>query len=156
MARTSLWPTPPNTRRATTATKMTAPQQQADLFREGRIDLGVRAYKLGQVTSLRGVERAYDVSRKTVKRRASGIQPRRGTPALNRRLTLIQEESLKQWILSMDQRGMPPRIATVRQMASILAAQHARPATPVGACWVSRFINRHEDLKSKYNRKYDY
>ena len=51
---------------------------------------------------------------------------------------------------------MPPRITTVRQMASILAAQHARPATPVGACWVSRFINRHEDLKSKYNCKYDY
>jgi hypothetical protein len=61
------------------------------------------------------------VSRKTVKRRVSGITPQRGSAALNRRLTLIQEESLKQWILSIDQCGMPPRIATVRQMAGILA-----------------------------------
>jgi len=74
MARTSLWPTPPKrATRYSTATQMTAPQQQVDLFREGRIDLGVQAYKLGQLISLRGVERAYDVSRKTVKRRVSGI-----------------------------------------------------------------------------------
>jgi len=41
----------------------------------------------------------------------------RGSAAPNRRLTPIQEESLKQWVLLMDQRGMPPRIAT-----SILAS----------------------------------
>ena len=27
---------------------------------------------------------------------------------------------------------------------------------PVGENWVRRFINRHESIKSKYNRKYDY
>ena len=100
---------------------MAAPQQQEVLFREGRVDLGVQGYKLGQITSLRGVERAYNVSRKTAKRSVSGIRPQRGSAAPNRRLTPIQEESLKQWILSMDRCGMSPRIATVRQMASILA-----------------------------------
>ena len=101
---------------------MATPQQQEALFREGRIDLGVQAYKLGQITTLRGVERIYDVSRKTVKRRVSGIILKRGSAAPNRRLTLVQEESLKQWILLMDYCGMPPRIATVRQMANILVA----------------------------------
>ena len=78
------------------------------------------------------------MSRKTVKRRVSGIIPKRGSAALNRRLTLVQEESLKQWILSMDQRGMPPRIATVRQMANILVAQHTRSTAlkPIGQNWV--------------------
>ena len=38
------------------------------------------------------------------KRRVSGITPQRGS-----------------WILSIDQCGMPPRIATIQQMASILA-----------------------------------
>jgi len=66
---------------------MAAPQQQEALFREGRVDLGVQAYKLGQITSLRGVERAYNVSRKTVKRRVSGIRPQRGSTASNCRLT---------------------------------------------------------------------
>ena len=81
---------------------MAAPQQQEAHFREGRVDLGVQAYKLGQITSLRGVKRAYNVSRKTVKRRVNSTRPQRGSAALNRRLTLIQEESLKQWILLMD------------------------------------------------------
>ena len=81
---------------------MAAPQQQEALFREGRVDLGVQGYKLSQITSLRGVERAYYVFRKTVKRRVSGIRPQRGSAAPNRRLTLIQEASLKQWILPMD------------------------------------------------------
>ena len=74
---------------------MAVPQQQEALFREGRVDLGVQAYKLGQITSLRSVERVYNVSRKTVKQRASGIRPQRGSTAPNRRLTPIQKESLK-------------------------------------------------------------
>src|ERR1700742_1886597 len=58
----------------------------------------------------------------------------------------------------MGQRGMPPKIATVRQMASILATQGTEQIDPItaGQNWVRNFINRHNDLKSKYNRKYDY
>ena len=58
----------------------------------------------------------------------------------------------------MDQRGMPPRIATVRQMANILVAQHAGPAIlkPIGQYWVQNYIKRHNDLKSQYNYKYNY
>jgi hypothetical protein len=55
----------------------------------------------------------------------------------------------------MDKRGMPPRIATVREMATLLVAQHEKPAY-VGQIWVRNFIRRHNTLKSKYNRKYDY
>ena len=58
----------------------------------------------------------------------------------------------------MDQRGMPPRITTVRQMASLLAAQYTGSATLqlVGEKWAYNFIKHHNDLQSKYNRKYDY
>jgi hypothetical protein len=74
------------------------------------------------------------VPQSTAQRRKEGITPQRGSIALNRCLIPVQEESLKQWILSIDQRGMPPRIAIVRQMASILATQRARSATikPIG------------------------
>lgn len=40
-------------------------------------------------------------------------------------------------------------------MACLLVAQHEKP-TNVGQLWVRNFINRHDTLKSKYNRKYDY
>ena len=81
---------------------MAAPQQQEDFFQEGRVQLGARAYKLGQITTLRGIERTYDVPRNTVKRRISGIKSKRDSIPKNQLLTPIQEEALKQWILSMD------------------------------------------------------
>ena len=58
----------------------------------------------------------------------------------------------------MDQRGILPRIATVRQMASLLAAQYTGSATLqlVSEKWAYNFIKRHNNLQSKYNRKYDY
>jgi len=60
----------------------------------------------------------------------------------------------------MDTRGMPPTKILVQQMAEILLAervQNASVARPeVGKQWVYRFITRHPELKSQYNRKYDY
>ena len=101
---------------------MSTPQQQEALFQEGRLILAVQAYKQGQFPGLLTATKAYDVPRSTAQLRVKGIQPKRGSIALNCRLTPVQEESLKQWILSMGQRGMPPRIATVWQMADILVA----------------------------------
>jgi hypothetical protein len=49
------------------------------------------------------------------------------------------------------------RIAIVRQMASVLAAQRAGPTIqPIGERWVYNFVKRNDDLQSKFNRKYDY
>jgi len=94
------------------------------------------------------------VPRTTARRRIAGITLKRGSIAPNRRLTPAQEETLKQRILLIDQRGMPPRNSAVRQMASLLATQ--RGLQPVGEQWVYNFIKRHDDLQSKWNRKYDY
>jgi len=98
------------------------------------MDLAINAYKHGQFTSFRAATSTYDVPRSTAQLRVKGIKPKRNSIAPNRRLTPVQEESLKQWILSSDRRGMPPQIETVRQMASILATQRARSATiqPIG------------------------
>ena len=134
------------------------PQQQEALYREGRIALAVHAHKQDKSTSLRKITSMYDVPRSTARLRVKGIKPKRDSIAPNRRLTPAQEESLKQWILSMDQRGMPPRVATVRQMAGILAAQRAGSTTiqPIGKNWAQTFLKRHDELQSKWNRKYDY
>jgi hypothetical protein len=134
---------------------MPTPQQQDALFKEGRIALALKAHKQDKTTSFRALVSTYDVPRSTAQRHVKGINSRRDSIANGRRLTPAQEESLKQWILSMDQRGMPPRIATVQQMASLLAMQ-LPGARPVGKNWVQGFLKRHNDLQSKWNRKYDY
>jgi hypothetical protein len=133
---------------------MAAPQQENSLFNEGGLIVALNVHKQDQLPSFRAATSTNDVPRSTAQRRDKGTAPRRGSIAPNRRLTPAQEETLKQWILSMDQRGMPPRTSTVRQMASLLAAQGG--SRPVGERWVYDFIKRHDDLQSKWNRKYDY
>jgi len=58
----------------------------------------------------------------------------------------------------MDQHSIPPRIATVQEMAGILATQRAGPATikPIGRNWVWTFIKHYDNLQSKFNYKYNY
>ena len=120
---------------------MAALQRQDTLYQEGRLDLAYQAYKQGDFQTHTAAAKAYDVPPKKLKRRLAGIQPRLGSIAKNRLLTLTEEETLLQWILSMDRRGMPPRVTTVRQMASLLVAQHGGTAS-VGQNWARNFINR--------------
>ena len=137
---------------------MATPQQQDALFQEGRLSLAINAYKQGQFQALQPAITIYDVPRTTARHRIAGITLKRGSIASNRRLTPAQEESLKQWILLMDWRGMPLRIAVIRQMASILATLCAGFTTiqPIGKKWVYNFVKRYNNLKLKFNCKYNY
>lgn len=61
----------------------------------------------------------------------------------------------------MDERGQPPRVETVREMANILFANRdpaskSNPSPTVGKCWVRNFVKRHKELKSKFSHKYDH
>ena len=134
---------------------MATPQQQAALHKEGRLELAIQAYKQGHFQSYRVAAKTYDVDPKTLQRRLAGVQPQLGSIPHNCLLTPTEEESLIQWILSMDWRSMPPRVATIWHMVGLLVAQHKKPAS-VGQNWVNSFIKQHDTLKSKYNHKYNY
>jgi hypothetical protein len=57
----------------------------------------------------------------------------------------------------MDARGAAPRPAAVREMANILlAARGNHPPPTVGKNWASTFINRREELRSRFSKRYDY
>jgi Tc5 transposase DNA-binding domain len=60
----------------------------------------------------------------------------------------------------MDTRGVPPTQALVYEMAELLLVERVLVASAVrpkiGQRWVYRFIQRHSELKTQYNRKYDY
>ncbi|KAL1953291.1 hypothetical protein VTO42DRAFT_3036 [Malbranchea cinnamomea] len=76
----------------------------------------------------------------------------------NRKLFVTEELTLKQWILFIGERGKPPRVATVREMANILLANRDESITPpptVGVNWVNNFM-RCNQLESRFSRKYDY
>lgn len=87
---------------------MPPPLQQEASYEEGRIDLARQAYEQGKFQTPGAAAKSFDVKPKKLKRRIAGIQPRRGSIAKNRLLMPTEEESLVQWILLQDKRGMLP------------------------------------------------
>jgi hypothetical protein len=93
---------------------------------------------------------AYDVPETTLCRRLRGVLPKRETTFVNLKMSPLEEQSLVEWILDLDQQGFPPQIISVRQMADALLAnrgQNPHPP-PVGKCWVSRFVSRQLELQT--------
>jgi hypothetical protein len=124
-------------------------------YKEGRLELAIQAFQKGHYKTPTAAAIAFDVSKDTLIRRLHGIPSQRDSNSQKRLLTPEEEETIIEWVLSMDRRGMPPHQATIRQMVILLLAQRGY-TKPVGKQWITRFINRHKTLKSKYNRKYDY
>jgi len=60
----------------------------------------------------------------------------------------------------MDIRGISLIQALVQEMAELLLAERVQDALAIppklGQHWVYRFIKRHPELRTHYNRKYDY
>jgi transposase len=124
---------------------------------EGRIALAVQAIKQGQFSSVRAAAQAFDISKSTLSRRVKGVDARRDSTPINRKLTPTEESTLVEWILSSDQRGLPVRGDYIRQMANLLLQKRSQDNTLiVGKNWVYNFVQRHDSLESKYTRKYDY
>jgi len=127
---------------------------------EGRIALAIDALKQGHFTGVRGATKAYDVVRSTLQNRIKGRPARRDSRPTNRKLTDMEESTLVEWILSMDQRGLSPRSDSVRQIANLLLQKRSNSSQgnspTVGKLWVYNFVRRHKALTSQYNRKYDY
>ena len=72
-------------------------------------------------------------------------------------MTQNEEESLIQWILSLDQHGAAPHHAYIQEMANILLSKKSRSTTTtVGDKWVYNFVKHHDSLKSWFSQHYNY
>ena len=57
----------------------------------------------------------------------------------------------------MDRRGAAPRPVAVREMANLLLAKRGSvPIQLVGEKWVYNFVKRHDELATRFSRRYDY
>ena len=138
-------------------TNMAPPHNTQLAHNEGRIALAMQAIKQGHISSVRAAAQTYDVPKSTLTRHVKGIDARRDSIPINRKLDNTEESTLIEWILSMDQRGLPVRSDSIRQMANLLLQKRSQDKTlQVGQRWVYNFIQRHDSLQSKYTRKYDY
>lgn len=138
---------PPKTR---TITRNSAEQ-------EGRILLAISALKKKEISAISRAAQIFNVLRSTLRDPLKGSKYRNEARANGHIMTQNEEESLIRWILSMDQRGAAPRPSHVQEMANILLAQRGlTPTQTVGEKWVYNFIKRHDQIKTRFSRRYNH
>ncbi|KJK73921.1 hypothetical protein H634G_10782 [Metarhizium anisopliae BRIP 53293] len=121
---------------------------------EGQLMLALRAIERCPELSNREAARIYSVCHMTLMRRRNGQSARGDKIANSRKLTNLEESTIVQYILDLDARSFPPRLSGVQDMANRLLAD--RDAPSVGVNWASKFVKRHEELKTRFTRRYDY
>ena len=95
---------------------------------EGRILLALREVQKGHVKSLFAAAKLYDIPYTTHYDRDTGTASR-----VDKRykMTELEEDSLIEWILSLDSRGVARRPSTIREMANILLATRGESPSPI-------------------------
>jgi hypothetical protein len=96
----------------------------------------------GQFKSIRQISRATDVARSTIQDRRAGRQPRG------------QEEVLAKYIQNTQLQYAPVNREQLHVVVEMLA-QLNEPNARLGKNWLSRFLDRHPDLKTSRNRGLD-
>ncbi|KAL2696030.1 hypothetical protein AAEP93_003330 [Penicillium crustosum] len=130
---------------------------QKSIEQEGRMLLAMKAIQNGRITTVAATARSFDVPRTTLPDRLKGtpnLYKARGT---GYKFTQLEEESIQDWLISMDQRGTALTIAILKDMANLLL-KHRGDDTPktVSKNWPTQYIKRHPRLSSRFSRKYDY
>jgi hypothetical protein len=120
------------------------------LPKRSRVILALEALKKDPKLSVRKAATIYAVLRTSLHRRRAGKQPRCELPANSRKLTDLEEKVLLERVLDLDARGFQPRLSDIREMADRLRA--ARDASRVGPRWANNFVDRHDELTTRFRR----
>jgi hypothetical protein len=121
---------------------------------EARIVLAIEAIRTSKQLSRRKAAKIYKVPETTLRDRMNGTTSFSEYRPVAQKLSELEEEVIISHILDRDSRGFSPRQADVEDMANYLLK--TRRAKPVGKLWVHRFIQRRPELKTRFNRVYDF
>jgi hypothetical protein len=122
--------------------------------KEGRIFLAIEAIRTNKKMSIRRAAKAYDVPEASLRHRLNGRVAKREKRNGRYQLTSTEEDTIVQHTLDLDERGFPPRIEGVEDMANLLL--ETRRAKRVGKNWAYRFVRRRPELKTRFSRAYDF
>jgi hypothetical protein len=70
------------------------------------------------------------------------------------KLTDLEEDTIVRYILDLDSRGFAPRLASIKDIANLLL--ESRGVLRVGKNYIYRFIQRRLELKTCFNRVYNF
>jgi hypothetical protein len=121
---------------------------------EARIILAIEAIRTAKKLSRRSAAKIYNVPESTLRLRMNGHTTLHERPPPNLKLNNLEEEVIIRYILDLDIRGFAPRLAGVEDMANYIL--ESRGGRRVGKLWASRFVQRRPELKTRFNRVYDF
>ena len=121
---------------------------------ERRIILASEAIQNNKNLSRSKAAKIYGIPPSTLYYRMNGRTSRDDSRNGRQKLTKSEEGAIVEYILDLDERGFPPRIAGVEDMANLLLKR--RDGGRVGKLWTARFVARREELKTRLNRVYDF
>jgi transposase len=112
----------------------------SELSKEARINLAITVIRSTDNLSCRKAARMYNVSKDTLTARMAGRLLPNVTELRNRKLTILEEDVVVQYVLELDSRGYPPCFSAVEDMANHILC--TKGLLSVGKNWVYRFIQR--------------
>jgi hypothetical protein len=121
---------------------------------EARIILAIEAIRSSKKMSRRSAAKIFKVPESTLRLRMNGHTSLSERRPASHKLTELEEDVIIQRILDMDARGFAPRLAGVEDMANFILKSRAGKC--VGTRWAQRFIQRRPELKTRFNRVYDF
>jgi hypothetical protein len=122
-------------------------------YKEGRINLALQAYILGQFKSLRRAAAAFSVQHQRLSNRLNKIKPQAQVPPNCQKLSSAEKQTIVQYILNLDARGFALQLCEVADIADKILAVRSR--IPVSKNWAKRFVQRTEELKIAYTQAKD-
>ena len=122
--------------------------RQIDWDHENMIEEAIAA---AEHTTVSAAARNYGLSRSTLQSRIDGAVNIHIAKEESQRLSHGEERQLVDWILHEEAAGRAPSHAQIQGFAQLMASISG-DRDPIGHNWVPRFIDRHEDLKTKGSR----
>jgi hypothetical protein len=116
--------------------------------KDKRMEMALEAYNMGRFKSKTTCAKAYSVPKST---RLNGTKPRRELLSNSRKLSDLDEETLKEWIIDMYKRGLGLGIPRIQYLTQLLLSAQLKPQPKLASIsekWVQRFIHYY-NLKSK-------
>jgi hypothetical protein len=117
---------------------------------EGKILFAIQDIQNERFQSIRAAAKLYDIPYRTLTRRVNRLPSRVDIRANSYKLMQLEEDSLIEWVLSMDSCGAAPRPSTVREIANILlAARGSTTPSTVGVLRGSHSVTLKEKGRSR-------
>ena len=121
---------------------------------EARIILAIKAIRSSKKISRRSTVKIYKVPYATFSDRIASRTYRPKSKANCYKLTDLKEKTIIRYILDLDSRGFAPRLASIKDIVNLLL--ESRGALRVDKNWLYRFVQYRPELKTRFNRVYNF